>query len=81
MDQKEFDATQRINETCYDLVKQGYSLHDIYTGLTNVMHGIKPRHVSTEPITLSVDINTTELDRKLKQSAKYARDLHNVLEY
>ncbi|WP_338230962.1 hypothetical protein [Lactiplantibacillus paraxiangfangensis] len=80
MEQSEFNTSQQINETCYDLVKQGYSLHDIYAGLTNVMHGIKPQHVSTEPITLLVDINTTELDRKLKQSTRLAKDLHNVLD-
>ena len=80
MDQKEFNATQQINETCYELVKQGYSLHDIYAGLTNVMHGIKPQHVSTEPIMLSVDIDMTKLDRKLKQSTRLAKDLHNAMD-
>lgn len=80
MNQEEFNTSQQINETCYDLVKQGYSLHDIYAGLTNVMHGIKPLHASTEPITLAIDIDTTKLDRKLKRSTKLARDLHHELD-
>lgn len=46
MEQSEFDTTQAINETCYDLIRQGYSLRDIYSGLTNLMVGIKPKHVS-----------------------------------
>ena len=33
MEQSEFNTSQQINETCYDLVKQGYSLYDIYAGL------------------------------------------------
>ncbi|MCT3279776.1 hypothetical protein [Lactiplantibacillus plantarum] len=45
MEQSEFDTTQAINETCYDLIRQGYSLRDIYSGLANVIDGIKPKHV------------------------------------
>ncbi|MDY2577332.1 hypothetical protein SOP70_08040 [Lactiplantibacillus plantarum] len=46
MEQSEFNTTQAINETCYGLIKQGYSLHDIYDGLGNVMDGIEPKHAS-----------------------------------
>ncbi|RCI88663.1 hypothetical protein [Lactiplantibacillus plantarum] len=46
MEQSEFNATQAINETCYGVIKQGYSLHDIYDGLGNVMAGIEPKHAS-----------------------------------
>lgn len=46
MEQSEFNVTQTINETCYSLIKQGYSLRDIYSGLGNVMNGIEPKHAS-----------------------------------
>lgn len=80
MKQSEFNATQAINKTCYGLIKKGYSLHDIYDGLANVMAGIEPKHASTKSLTLSVDIDTTELDRKLEHSTMLARDLHNELD-
>jgi outer membrane receptor for monomeric catechols len=80
MEQAEFNTIQTINEICYDLVRQDYLLHDIYNGLNNVMAGIKARHVSTKPLTLSVNINTTELERKLEHSIMLARDLHNELD-
>lgn len=50
MEQPEFNATQAINETCYDLAKHGCSLRDIYNGLSNVMDGAKPNHVTKGPI-------------------------------
>lgn len=65
MEQSEFTATQAINETCYGLIKQGYSLHDIYDGLGNVMDGIEPRHASK--LKIDVDIDTSKVISKLKQ--------------
>lgn len=65
MEQLEFNATQAINETCYGLIKQGYSLHDIYDGLGNVMDGIEPKHASK--LKIDVDIDTSKVISKLKQ--------------
>lgn len=65
MEQSEFTATQTINETCYGLIKQGYSLHDIYDGLGNVMDGIEPRRASK--LKIDVDIDTSKVISKLKQ--------------
>lgn len=83
MEQSEFDTTQAINETCYQLVKAGYSMRTIHAGLTNVMNAMgfnHPEKLSTEPLILAVDINTTELERKLEHSIMLARDLHNELD-
>lgn len=83
MEQSEFDTTQAINETCYQLVKAGYSMRTIHAGLTNVMNAMGfnyPEKLSTEPLILAVDINTTELERKLEHSIMLARDLHNELD-
>lgn len=65
MEQPEFNTTQSINETCYGLINQGYSLHDIYSGLVNVMDGIKPKHASK--LKIDVDIDTSKVINKLKQ--------------
>ena len=52
MEQSEFNATQTINETCYSLIKQGYSLRDIYSGLGNVMAGIEPKHLTNQALVI-----------------------------
>ncbi|WP_076656072.1 hypothetical protein [Lactiplantibacillus plantarum] len=83
MEQREFDATQRINEECYQLIKAGYSMHDVHSALTNVMNAMgfnHPEQLSTEPLVISFDIDTTMVDRKLAHSTKLARDLHHELD-
>lgn len=65
MEQSEFTATQAINETCYGLIKRGYSLHDIYNGLGNIMDGIEPKHASK--LTVDVDFHTSKVISNLKQ--------------
>lgn len=65
MEQSEFGATQAINEACYNLVKQGYSLHDICSGLVNVMTDINPKHVSV-PI--------------LSNGKTFWKELHHVMD-
>ncbi|MFO1546809.1 hypothetical protein ABC418_17110 [Lactiplantibacillus plantarum] len=37
MSQEEFETTQAISTVCFDLVRQGYSLDEIKSGLGNVM--------------------------------------------
>ncbi|USZ61304.1 hypothetical protein NHN12_02625 [Lactiplantibacillus plantarum] len=66
MEQSEFNTTQAINETCYGLVKQGYSLHDIYSGLGNVMAGIEPKHLTNQALVIDLDIDTSKLACKLR---------------
>lgn len=67
MEQSEFSATQAINETCYDLVRQGYSLHAIYDGLGNVMDGIEPKHLAGQTIVVDLDADTSKVISKLKR--------------
>ena len=74
MEQSEFNATQAINETCYGLIKQGYSLHDIYAGLGNVMAGIEPKHASK--LKIDVDIDTSKVVDKLKGLSNDAKAIH-----
>ncbi|YP_003084357.1 hypothetical protein phig1ep39 [Lactobacillus phage phig1e] len=40
MSQEEFETTQAINTVCFDLVRQGYSLDEIKSGLGNVMSAV-----------------------------------------
>lgn len=40
MSQEEFEITQAINTVCFDLVRQGYSLDEIKSGLGNVMSAV-----------------------------------------
>lgn len=40
MSQEGFETTQAINTVCFDLVKQGYSLNEIKSGLGNVMSAV-----------------------------------------
>ncbi|WP_249261775.1 hypothetical protein [Lactiplantibacillus plantarum] len=68
MEQSEFNATQAINETCYGLVKQGYSLHDIYSGLGNVMNGIEPKHLTNQTLVIDLDIDTSKVVGKLRHA-------------
>lgn len=70
MEQSEFNATQAINETCYGVIKQGYSLHDIYDGLGNVMAGIEPKHASK--LKVDVDIDTSKVISKLRKMGDQA---------
>ncbi len=66
MEQSEFNATQTINETCYSLIKQGYSLRDIYSGLGNVMAGIEPKHLTKQALVIDLDIDTSKVVGKLR---------------
>ncbi|MCT3329520.1 hypothetical protein [Lactiplantibacillus pentosus] len=66
MEQSEFDTTQAINETCYGLIKQGYSLHDIYSGLGNVMNGIEPKHLTKQELVIDLNVDTSKLACKLR---------------
>lgn len=68
MEQPEFNATQAINETCYGLVKQGYSLHDIYSGLGNVMNGIEPKHLTKQELVIDLNVDTSKLACKLRHA-------------
>ncbi|WP_426665212.1 hypothetical protein ACP10D_02785 [Lactiplantibacillus plantarum] len=68
MEQSEFTATQAINETCYGLIKQGYSLHDIYDGLGNVMNGIEPKHLIKQELVIDLDIDTSKVVGKLRHA-------------
>ena len=40
MSQEEFETTQVISTVCFDLVRQGYSLDEIKSGLGNVMSAV-----------------------------------------
>lgn len=66
MEQSEFNATQTINETCYSLIKQGYSLRDIYSGLGNVMAGIEPKHLIKQELVIDLDVDTSKVACKLR---------------
>ncbi|WP_165850377.1 hypothetical protein [Lactiplantibacillus plantarum] len=68
MEQSEFNATQTINETCYSLIKQGYSLRDIYSGLRNVMDGIEPKHLTNQALVIDLDIDTSKVVGKLRHA-------------
>ena len=68
MEQSEFNTTQAINETCYGLIKQGYSLHDIYSGLGNVMNGIEPKHLTNQALVIDLDIDTSKVVGKLRHA-------------
>ncbi|MCG0728841.1 Prophage protein [Lactiplantibacillus plantarum] len=68
MEQSEFNTTQAINETCYGLIKQGYSLHDIYDGLGNVMYGIEPKHLSKQELVIDLNVDTSKLACKLRHA-------------
>ncbi|WP_072534536.1 hypothetical protein [Lactiplantibacillus plantarum] len=68
MEQPEFNATQTINETCYSLIKQGYSLRDIYSGLGNVMDGIEPKHLTNQALVIDLDIDTSKVVGKLRHA-------------
>lgn len=66
MEQSEFNTTQAINETCYGLIKQGYSLHDIYDGLGNVMAGIEPKHLTKQELVIDLNVDTSKVACKLR---------------
>ena len=68
MEQSEFNTTQAINETCYGLVKQGYSLHDIYSGLGNVMNGIEPKHLTKQELVIDLNVDTSKIACKLRHA-------------
>ncbi|WP_353986560.1 hypothetical protein [Lactiplantibacillus plantarum] len=68
MEQSEFNTTQAINETCYGLIKQGYSLHDIYDGLGNVMAGIEPKHLTKQELVIDLNVDTSKLACKLRHA-------------
>ncbi|MFO1547730.1 hypothetical protein ABC418_12125 [Lactiplantibacillus plantarum] len=40
MSKEEFETTQVISTVCFDLVRQGYSLNEIKSGLGNVMSAV-----------------------------------------
>lgn len=40
MSQEEFETTQAISTVCFDLVRQGYSLNEIKSGLGNVTSAV-----------------------------------------
>lgn len=42
MSQEEFETTQVISALCFVLVKQGYSLDEIESGLHNVISVVEP---------------------------------------
>ncbi|MBQ0836086.1 hypothetical protein KBP51_06345 [Lactiplantibacillus pentosus] len=46
MSQEEFEITQAISTVCFDLVRQGYSLDEIKSGLGNVMSAVGNDNVS-----------------------------------
>ncbi|MGA3431795.1 hypothetical protein ACA584_16155 [Lactiplantibacillus plantarum] len=68
MEQSEFNVTQTINETCYGLIKQGYSLRDIYSGLGNVMAGVEPKHLTNQALVIDLDIDTSKVVGKLRHA-------------
>ena len=68
MEQSEFNTTQAINETCYGLIKQGYSLRDIYSGLGNVMAGIEPKHLTKQELVIDLNVDTSKLACKLRHA-------------
>ncbi|MBY7658398.1 hypothetical protein J8401_012725 [Lactiplantibacillus plantarum] len=80
MEQSEFNATQYINQACYELIRRGYTLKQIHDALATIIKSIEPKFASTKPLTLSVDIDTTELDQKLEHSTTLARELHDELD-
>ncbi|PME02965.1 hypothetical protein [Lactiplantibacillus plantarum] len=64
MEQSEFNTTQAINET----VKQGYSLHDIYSGLGNVMNGIEPKHLTKQELVIDLNVDTSKVACQLRHA-------------
>ncbi|VDG18299.1 hypothetical protein [Lactobacillus plantarum] [Lactiplantibacillus mudanjiangensis] len=83
MEQAEFNTTQVINEACYQLVKAGYSMRDVHAGLVNVIDAMgfnHPEQLSAEPLTLSVKVDMTYLNRRMKQRAKLAMDIHHAMD-
>jgi len=68
MEQSEFNVTQTINETCYSLIKQGYSLRDIYSGLGNVMAGIEPKHLTNPALVIDLYVDTSKVACKLRHA-------------
>lgn len=69
MEQREFNATQRINDACYDLIRDGYSIKQVYNALSTVMDAVKPKHRPT-----------LDLPTELEQSIRRAQGMYNAMD-
>ncbi|AUV70951.1 hypothetical protein C1940_08765 [Lactiplantibacillus plantarum subsp. plantarum] len=60
MSQEEFETTQAISTVCFDLVRQGYSLNEIRSGLGNTMSAVGSDNNSAQYL-------LDEYNRKMKE--------------
>ncbi|MCG0638907.1 Prophage protein [Lactiplantibacillus plantarum] len=60
MSQEEFETTQAIITVCFDLVRQGYSLNEIRSGLGNTMSAVGSDNNSAQDL-------LDEYNRKMKE--------------
>jgi len=79
MDQKEFNATQRINDACYDLIRDGYTIKEVYTALSTVMDAVQSKPAK-DKATIKLNIDTTQARHELSQLQAQAQRLRHDLQ-